>query len=388
MHADTSATRMEPREELLPSGTNGTQSGLNKENNLHSLNSPLKMKVEVDTARKLHIQPTPREQQEMNYMYGARSVDDNTTHANANWFFATPQKQDKEKMVGNVAKYDDVYSVHSSGGTAATTDESLIDSPTALPTDRNHVPIPYSEKNYARRTTASMGVTVDRKNYSKEGVAAPLFNLTETVASNTNPLKETAKYVNSNLHKGIHPFQSVVVPKPNKVIKKTVSMAPIQNLILQKHYKDAILIGLWLQQAYEITLIPPFILPRDSKENSLEQEITIPTVESLPETMTESISIAYGKHAFDSLARVHDGVLLLKLCMKVFNMNAIPGTTFTPKSNAHKLQNIRKALECICANNKKVSINNIMSKEDDINKGNCNIILELLVTLKKYLSSN
>jgi hypothetical protein len=315
--------------------------------------SPLKLKVQVQTGRKLHSKHTPAEHATYNYSFAATT--DTGATASANWFFGTPQKDGRNKPLNDV--YDDSVSVHSSGGAGRT--PTSIETPESGPDPR---PASKQDRSVASKKLNFVGMEPESSNDKKapRSTKLPLHKLQSLVPKGTAQ-GSAAVWV------GAMPV------KPPAIIKKSSSKSPIQSLIFQKHYRDAAAAAQWLESKFKLTFIPPFLAP------------VIGDSDSEKESKDELIATLYGKHIYDSLSRLHDGVLLCKLCQQAYHLEMIPGTTYAPKSRAHKLQNLRKSLAIILANNKRIAASQILCKEDEIVEGRCTVILDILLMLKRIL---
>lgn len=319
--------------------------------------SPLKLKVQVQTGRKLHSQHTPAEHAAYNYSFANTMENGAQINTGAgNWFFGTPQKETRRAPLNDV--YDDSHSVHSSGGVEGHT-------PTSIETPEH---ISSAEPAYRQHKSASSKKLCFVGMESKENCGNGNNNNLDCTDSKL-PLKKLQRLV----PKSTVSLQMGAVPAtaPAAVIKRSSSKSPIQGLIFQKHYRDAAAIAQWLESKFKLTFIPPFHAPVISDADVGNKD--------------ELIATLYGRHIYESLSRLHDGVLLCKLCQQQYHFDSIPGVTHAPKTRAHKLQNLRKALGIILANNKRIPASQILSKEDDIIEGNCTVILELLLMLKKIL---
>jgi hypothetical protein len=76
-----------------------------------------------------------------------------------------------------------------------------------------------------------------------------------------------------------------------------------------------------------------------------------------------------------------DGVILGKLAMKL-SYQEIPALELKPKTSAQRLNNIRKSLELLAMNNKKIPLR-VLSCEEEILQGDSVTILQLLEHMKK-----
>lgn len=132
-------------------------------------------------------------------------------------------------------------------------------------------------------------------------------------------------------------------PPPAPLIRTKIT-----TLLHQHHAKDAFSAFKWLA-----SLNLPFPLPREVKEA--------------------------GKH--DTLPAFADGVIFCKLLQHLERSNAIPGVVLTPKTRAHKLQNIRKVLDML-TRHKHVPLS-VLAYEDDILDGRAHAIVDILLKIKE-----
>lgn len=132
-------------------------------------------------------------------------------------------------------------------------------------------------------------------------------------------------------------------PPPAPLIRTKIT-----TLLHQHHAKDACSAFKWLT-----SLNLPFALPREVKEA--------------------------GKH--DTLPAFADGVIFCKLLQFLERGSTIPGVVLTPKTRAHKLQNIRKVLDML-TRHKHVPLS-VLAYEDDILEGRAQAIVDVLLKIKE-----
>ena len=313
--------------------------------------SPLKLKVQVLTGRKMHSQHTPAEHAAYNYSFVDTAPGGTVAAGAGNWFFGTPQKDVHRAPLNDV--YDDSESVHSSGGVGHT--PTSIETPESKEIRKQDKIAATKKLNFVGMEYEDSSSSDNKTHRTKKFPLNRLQSLVPQGPVSTNSAVRVGK----------------VPTKAPSIIKKSSSKSPIQSLIFQKQYRDAATAAQWLESKFKLTFIPPFNAPVVSDADA--------------ENKDELVATLYGRHIYDSLSRLHDGVVLCKLCQQMYRIELIPGTTYAPKTRAHKLQNIRKALGIILSKNKRIPASQILAKEDDIIEGNCTVILELLLMLKRIL---
>ena len=82
------------------------------------------------------------------------------------------------------------------------------------------------------------------------------------------------------------------------------------------------------------------------------------------------------------LPDLSDGTFLCELVQKLERLHSIPGIIKNPKTYAHKVFNIRSAIEIIASKNKKIPLHSLAC-EDDILAKNDDAYLKLLIAIRK-----
>jgi len=82
------------------------------------------------------------------------------------------------------------------------------------------------------------------------------------------------------------------------------------------------------------------------------------------------------------LPDLSDGTFLCELVQKLERLHSIPGIIKNPKTYAHKVFNIRSAIETIASKNKKIPLHSLAC-EDDILAKNEDAYLKLLIAIRK-----
>ena len=356
--------------------------------------SPFKLRVAAATARRFINERTPAQEKEYHYTYnGNYELSQEEQEA----FLTTPLKPSNISKLTNSGKirnnmYDESTSVHSSGGSNASNispmrsssrdreDDTWLQDGVYLQGNEsdNEDSIISEKENYTMQpnvTTRTHGNANSNKRTSGKPISRDNVqskrndNAFRNVGTGNKITLSTSEIV-STLADAIRSSEqnrnSYSNDNNDKVIKQSKSKSPIQTLVFQKQYRDAVIISDWLTKQYSLEIIPSYILKGiDIDPSSIED------------------AIQYGKLMYESLASLHDGVLLCKLVNKINKSGEnIPGTTYTPKTRAHKLQNIRKALNLLVVKNKQLSSSWFLIQEGEIISGNCTTILEILSKIK------
>lgn len=83
-----------------------------------------------------------------------------------------------------------------------------------------------------------------------------------------------------------------------------------------------------------------------------------------------------------ALPDLSDGTFLCTLVQKLEKLHSLPGVFKSPKTYAHKVYNIRRAIEIIASKNKKIPLHSLACEEDILAK-NEDAYLKLLIAIRK-----
>lgn len=154
--------------------------------------------------------------------------------------------------------------------------------------------------------------------------------------------------------------------------------APMQQLLLQKHYAQTHEVAVWLLKYLGVDLWKERAQSTDHRHGTGSSALTDASADSL----------LLGKALYEWLPSLRDGVVLVRITQRLLHLDAVVGTTLKPKTHGHRVQNVRRSLQALAQTYKHTPTSQWIVKEREVVDGKPAVILELLSLIKRTVASH